>query len=514
MGEYTTSYTWKGYRKSEARRLIAHDARDVEEEQGKVRTHSNQLIRPEWTVRNVTLMNDGEGNLVPMASVEDAHAYMEKRLGELQNTRTLKDGRVVKVKHREDANALVGFVLQLDPRMTRDSSMSDEEYDALTNDEYRGLPPDIATMSDDKIEETERYLQVMLDEVIERMGVENIVSVSTHWDESHPHIQVYAIPAVDGKLSYTKKFGGGSKEASQQLYREAHDRMRQRLIEAGYEATMDRLARRPHEALADFKARRKRERDVCEQERQVEERMRWTTDFTHEVMSFAREMDDREAQLVEREAQVEAASQAVAQEAEKARKRGYAEGVTQGKTEGAAQGKAEAAEELQKARLARKKAEEERTSARAEGHAQGLAEGQQEVAEHVARLQREWTTLRGLEGDLDDAIRDAKATKAPTFEQARTMMQETVRSNSPHLIYSFLTHRDMRLKEQGKEPGWVKAFERFAEQRLGKSWRERWTSETQTHANALAEANKTRERVQREAEQVARGLEDNDGMSL
>lgn len=514
MGEYTTSYTWKGYRKSEARRLIAHDARDVEEEQGKVRSHSNQLIRPEWTARNVTLMNDGEGNLVPMTSVEDAHAYMEKRLGELQNTRTLKDGRVVKVKHREDANALVGFVLQLDPRMTRDSSMSDEEYDALTNDEYRALPPDIATMSDDKIEETERYLQVMLDEVIERMGMENIVSVSTHWDESHPHIQVYAIPAVDGKLSYTKKFGGGSKEASQQLYREAHDRMRQRLIEAGYDATMDRLARRPHEALADFKARRKRERNVREQERQVEERMRWTTDFTHEVMSFTHEMDDREAQLVEREAQVEAASQAVAQEAEKARKRGYAEGVTQGKAEGAAQGKAEAAEELQKARLARKKAEEERTSARAEGHAQGLAEGQQEVAEHVARLQREWTTLRGLEGDLDDAIRDAKATKAPTSEQARTMMQETVRSNSPHLIYSFLTHRDMRLKEQGKEPGWVKAFERFAEQRLGKNWRERWTQETQTHANALAEANKTRERVQREAKQVARGLEDNDGMSL
>ena len=94
------------------------------------------------------------------------------------------------------------------------------------------------------------------------------------------------------------------------------------------------------------------------------------------------------------------------------------------------------------------------------------------------------------------------------------MMQETLRDDAPHLIYAFLTHRDMKLKEVGKQPGWVKAFEQFAEQRLGKDWREKWTSETQTHANALAEANKTRERVQREAEQVVRGLENNDGMSL
>lgn len=512
MGEYTTSYTWKGYRKSEATRLIAHDARDVEEEQGKVRSHSNQLIRPEWTARNVTLMNDGAGNLVPMTSVEDAHAYMEKLLGELQNTRTLKDGRVVKVKHREDANALVGFVLQLDPRMTRDPSKSDEWYDALTDAEYKALPPDIATMSDEKIEETEHYLQVMLDEVIERMGVENIVSVSTHWDESHPHIQVYAVPAVDGKLSYTKKFGGGSKEASQQLYREAHDRMRQRLIEAGYDATMDRLARRPHEALRDFKARRKRERDVHEQERKAEEHSRWTADFAHEVMSFADELDDREARLVEREAEVEAARQAVSKEAEQARKRGYAEGVKQGKQEGMAQAKQEVAEEVEKARLARKEAEEERKAVQAEGRAQGLPEGRQSVDEHIARLRAEWTTLRGLEGGLDDAIRDVRK-QVPTAEQARQMIQETVRSDAPHLIYAFLTQRDMRLKEQGKEPGWVRSFERFAEQRLGKNWREKWTQETQTHASAIENAERRRQEIKYEVEQ-ADETRPNDGMSL
>ena len=476
----------------------------MEDEQGKEATHSNRLIRPEWTARNVKLANDGAGNLVPMTSVDDALSYLDHRLGELQNTRTLKDGTVVKVAHRKDVNALVGFVLQLAPRMTRDPSKSDEWYDALTDAEYKALPPDIATMSDEKIEESEHYLEVMLNEVIERMGVENIVSVSTHWDESHPHIQVYAVPAVDGQLSYTKKFGGGSKAASQQLYREAHDKMRQRLQAAGYDATMDRLARRPHEPLEKFKARRKQERDVRKQERKVAEHSRWTADFAHEVMSFADELDDRETRLVEREAEVEAARQAVSKEAEQARKHGYAEGVKQGK--------AEVDQELAQARRARKEAEQAKSTARAEGYDQGLAEGRQEVDAHVIRLRNEWTTLRGLEGDLDDAIRDVRK-QVLTAEQARQMMQETVRSDALHLIYAFLTHRDMKLKEAGKEPGWVKAFERFAEQRLGKSWREKWTQETQTHESAVQYAERRRQEIKREVEQ-AQVTRPNDSMSL
>ena len=225
MDEFTASYSWKGFQRSEAKRLFRHDARDMEAEQGKEAACSNKLIRPEWMARNVTLMNDGAGNFVPMASVEDAMAIVDQHLSALQNTRTLKDGTVVKVARRKDANALVGFVLQLDPRFTRDKSISDDEYAAL--------PPDIATMSDEEIADTERYLDVMLDEVIEWMGVKNIVSVSTHWDETHPHVQVLAIPKFEGQLSYTKKFGGGSKARSQQLYCEAHDRMRQRLQDAG-----------------------------------------------------------------------------------------------------------------------------------------------------------------------------------------------------------------------------------------------------------------------------------------
>lgn len=54
-------------------------------------------------------------------------------------------------------------------------------------------------------------------------------------------------------------------------------------------------------------------------------------------------------------------------------------------------------------------------------------------------------------------------------ERRRRTMQETVRQDAPNVIYAFLAQRDIKLKEQGKQPDWVRYFERFAEQRLGAS---------------------------------------------
>lgn len=48
-------------------------------------------------------------------------------------------------------------------------------------------------------------------------------------------------------------------------------------------------------------------------------------------------------------------------------------------------------------------------------------------------------------------------------------MQETVRQDAPNVIYAFLAQRDIKLKEQGKQPDWVRYFERFTEQRLSAS---------------------------------------------
>ena len=177
-------------------------------------------------------------------------------------------------------------------------------------------------------------------------------------------------------------------------------------------------------------------------------------------------------------------------------------------------------------RRARKEVEKERETARQEGfrqgHAEGVAKSREEglreareiVDEHVARLQTEWTTLRGLEGDLDDAIRDVKKS-APTADMMRQTMQQTVHDGAPNVIYAFLMQRDMKLKEAGKQPGWVKSFERFAEQRLGKDWRKTWTQETQTHASAIEYAQRKRQELQREAEEALRTMRrDDDGLGF
>lgn len=67
----------------------------------------------------------------------------------------------------------------------------------------------------------------------------------------------------------------------------------------------------------------------------------------------------------------------------------------------------------------------------------------QKVKEELAKLQAEWTRLRGLEGDLNDAIRRVKAS-APSPEQMH---------QAPHVIYRFLTQCDIKLKEAGKMSG-------------------------------------------------------------
>lgn len=502
---WTTSYRWEPHKRRDLGATAKHDVRNVEEQAGIKAGHENYLIRGWLTGSNVSLLNDGQGGFRRLESLSEVGEYLDARLEQVPNFYTKKDGTRVTRKRREDATVFTEVVLELDPMFMREEGLSEEQYVNMTEAEFHARPAFLEHASPDRVEEVKCLLEVMVDEVVEDYGQENVVAVFWHWDETNPHVQLIGVPvAEDGSLSYSSKFGvKGNKTASRKKYSERHDRMRTRLRKAGDDATFERVSTGKARDLRTFNRDRKRERDLRERERQVEALSRETADFTHGAMAFADELNEREAQ-------VEAARKAVAQETEKARKHGYAEGMKQGKAEGTERGKQEIAEEVEQARLARKEAEDERKAARAEGHAQGLAEGRQSVDEHVARLQAEWTRLRGLEGDLDDAIRDAKATKAPTLDQIRESMKQTVRDDSPNLIYSFLRGRDMKLKEAGKEPGWVKSFERFAYSRLGKDWREKWTQETQTHENALAEANKTRERVRREVEQAVRGTERED----
>lgn len=299
---------------------------------------------------------------------------------------TKKDGTRVTRKRREDATVFTEVVLELDPMFMREEGLTEKEYENMTEAEFHAQPASLEHASPERVDEAKRLLQMMIDEVVEDYGKENVVGVFWHWDETNPYVQMIGVSVADkGSLSYSSKFGvNGNKTALRKKYSERHDRMRTKLREAGYDATFERVSTGKARDLRTYK---------------------------------------RDGDLREQECHMEAVKTALA-------------------------------------------AERQALDA---GAAKGRAEGQKELAKQIERLRKEWTTLRGLEGNLDDAIREAKATKAPTSEQARTMMQETVRSDPPHLIYAFLTNRDMRLKEQGKKPGWVKAFERFAEQRLGKN---------------------------------------------
>jgi|GEM_PF-2213511 len=485
-GGWTTSYRWQPHKRSHLGATAKHDARDVEVQAGVTAEHENDLIRGWLTSANVSLLNDGQGGFRRLESLSEVGEYLDARLEQVPSFYTRKDGTRVTRKRREDVSVFTEVVLELDPMFMREEGLTEEDYENMTEAEFHARPAFLEHASPGRVEEVKRLLQVMVDEVVEDYGQENVVGIFWHWDETNPHVQMIGVPvAEDGSLSFSSKFGvRGNKTASRKKYSERHDRMHTRLREAGYDATFEHVSTGKARDLRTYKRDRKRDRDLREQERLMEaEKTALATERQALDAGVAKLKEDRaelryEGELLEREEMmVRYARKEVDKDREKAREEGFKAGHD-------------------------------------EGAAKGRAEGQKEVAEQIERLRKEWTTLRGLEGDLDDAIRDAKATKAPTAEQARQMMQETVQSDAPHLIYAFLTQRDMKLKEAGKQPGWVRSFERFAEQRLGKNWREKWTSETQTHANALAEANKTRERVRREAEQVVRGLENDDGMSL
>lgn len=111
-----------------------------------------------------------------------------------------------------------------------------------------------------------RLLNVMIEEVIERDGAENVVAWSFNLDETNAHVHMYTIPVDEaGRVNMRSKFDGHSKGGAKRAYTERHDMMRTRLNEHGYEATFARIEGSPkHEALAKYKARKEREKQVAE----------------------------------------------------------------------------------------------------------------------------------------------------------------------------------------------------------------------------------------------------------
>ena len=245
---WTTSYRWAPVRREKVRGLVNHHARDVDAQHGREVSHSNEGIVAERTRLNVTMVNDGNGGFVECTDSKQWTEYLDSRLDEVGHTwRTQKDGSRKPVALRKDAAVAVDYVLQLDP-------------------EFTGSAESLAA-DPEKNEEVRRLLAVMVDEVVEQHGQQNVVGWTLHLDEENPHIQMLAIPEVDGCTSYKQFFGDAepgkrsTRTGSQKAYAARHDSMRTRLRSEGYEATFERVAEGlEHVPLAKYKTSKDKRR--------------------------------------------------------------------------------------------------------------------------------------------------------------------------------------------------------------------------------------------------------------
>lgn len=222
----TTSYVWQGRRQSEVSAMIRHEARSVEEQQGVKRRHSNPLIDAARTGENRVLVNDGQGGFKLADSVDEISEAFERRLAQ----RKAGKGRSSPRKIRSDSNTAALFVMQLDPEFTGPCE----------------------GMSPEKRAEVERLHQVMIDQVVERMGQQNVISVSHHWDETNPHVHIICTAMTpDDRVAYYQAVGNDGKRSDWAAH---HDAMREALRDSGYDATFERVGQgRKGESLTMYK---------------------------------------------------------------------------------------------------------------------------------------------------------------------------------------------------------------------------------------------------------------------
>lgn len=241
----TTSYRWGGVTKEKRRGLLRHSMRDLDKRAGNEMSHSNKMIDPARTLDNVTMISDGQGGFVRAQSIDQVIELADAMVDAApSNVRRMADGRVVPVALRSDAAVMLEYILELDPEWTGPW----------------------ATATPEKRAEVLRLLNVMIEEVIERDGAENVVAWSFNLDETNAHVHMYTIPVDEaGRVNMKSKFDGHSKGGAKRAYIERHDAMRTRLNEHGYDATFARIEGSPkHEALAKYKARKEREKQVAE----------------------------------------------------------------------------------------------------------------------------------------------------------------------------------------------------------------------------------------------------------
>ena len=279
---YTTPIRWIGYQRGNIGGALRHLVRDVDRQNGEEVNHSNQNIFPELTDMNTSYVPDGNGGFRQIADRREVLDFIDLKIDGARNYRVKRDpdtkqplrdeaGEVIKkyVKIRKDANVVVEVVLALDPEF-----YGLPPYEERSDEKGRPLPTTLF-LDDDQMAKTVRYLHVMRDSFIDYVGRDKIAYIAEHWDETNPQFHIGFVPITeDGQLSEKQFFDGHKgRGAAQAAYRKVHDRVRNDLRAAGYEATMERVSEGARGVSVNaYKKRMQRERELAEKQESLQRR--------------------------------------------------------------------------------------------------------------------------------------------------------------------------------------------------------------------------------------------------
>lgn len=302
MSKWSTTYRWGGYSRSDARGLVNHDVRQPGV------TQSNPQVDSSRTALNMVRVTDGKGGLRELRSGENGTKTVMDHLDAVlarskKNTRRHKvmkrnpdtgknepTGEVVEkeIAIRKDASVMVELVMQLDPEFTGTGYLYGDEGKPVWKLDEDGTPlrdeggnriqeeRTCADMTPEELQEASELLDVMIQEAIEQHETSEMLYITKHFDETHPHVQMAFVPLTkDGRVNSTEVLAGGkrqTKAAAQKAYAAKHDQMREALQDAGYEATFERVDDgQKHKNLSAHKREKDHERRLAQEREDAQE---------------------------------------------------------------------------------------------------------------------------------------------------------------------------------------------------------------------------------------------------
>lgn len=312
---YTVSHRQAGVTKTNVKGLVRHEYRDIDRQNGKETSHSNERIVPSRTPLNVSLIFI-DGQPVPLENTEQISEELDRRLESVVNTRTnKKTGETKQIALRSDAKVVRNIVLQLDPEFTRSS-----EY--LTGDDC----------PDEHYTEVTEHLESMIDFYGDLYGRHNLLSATMHLDEKSPHVHLMVTPIdEEGRLRNASFIADGRGPKSGFARNDRN--MREHLAARGYDVDPEpRRVRKSHMSVEEYARYEQEQEDlkaaqveiedrelkIGRREKQVEARSAEVRIREHQVASQTYELNGREAQLRTAAAAVERREQEAAESRSKA----------------------------------------------------------------------------------------------------------------------------------------------------------------------------------------------------